>query len=135
APQYPGIEPAPAKPDCVKLGGIGFVAATGVRGVAFAQSDYADERHNEVAQQIDTYASVDAQVVMARLPTQLAACPTFRLTARKVTGTLHVTTAPVPNLGDEALVARFTAKEFLGGTTIIAARVGSTILTALYNDT
>lgn len=133
--QYPGIAPAPAKPDCAKLGGTGFVAATAVRSIAFAQSDYADRRHNEVAQEITSYASVDAQVAMARLRDQLAACAAFPLTVGKVTGTLHVATAALPMLGDEALIARFTAREFLGGTTIIAARVGNTIVSTLYNDT
>jgi hypothetical protein len=133
--QYPGIAPVPAKPDCAKLGGTGFVAATGVKSVAFAQSDYADRAHNEVAQEISSYASVDAQVAMARLRDQLAACAAFPLTVGKVVGTLHVTMTTVPKLGDEALVARFTAKEFLGGTTIIAARVGNTIVSTLYNDT
>ncbi|MER5474046.1 hypothetical protein ABZX90_15160 [Streptomyces sp. NPDC002935] len=128
----PGSSPAP-KPDCTLLGGTSWIAITGDSGVSFAQNDYVSKATSEdIAQEVDTYRGTTAATVLTDLEKAVTACATFpdsdTHTAVKVTGT--TTSGP----GDAAYTVTLTNSAWENGTTLIAARSGTDVVTVMSTD-
>ncbi|WP_328555120.1 MULTISPECIES: hypothetical protein [unclassified Streptomyces] len=128
----PSSSPA-AKPDCVLLGGTGWISITGDTGVSFAQNDYVSKNTSEdIAQEIDTYRGTTAETVLANLKKAVASCATYpdsdTHTKVKVTG------ADTSGLGDAAYTITLTDSAWQNGSTLIAVRSGTDLVTVMSTD-
>jgi hypothetical protein len=132
--QLPSTPSAAATPDCTQLEGTAWVDLSGQGAVAFAQNDYLDSAKNEIAQEIDVYESTTAQTVMTRLQQVFAACATYKSTDAGTTATVHVVTSAAPDLGPDAIKAVVTSPSWQGDTTMVAARVNNSVVTAFYSS-
>jgi len=123
----------PAKPDCTKLQTNAWIAITGLTGVSFTQQDRVDKaRTAEIDQEIDVFKGGTAATVMERIGAVGAACPSFldSDTRSKVT----VTQKPLAGVGDGAYVITLMSPRWQSGTTLVAARVGTAVITVLSGD-
>ncbi|MET7981225.1 MULTISPECIES: hypothetical protein [unclassified Streptomyces] len=128
----PSSSPA-AKPDCTLLGGTSWIAITGDSGVAFAQNDYVSKATSEdIAQEVDTYRGTTAATVLAHLKKAAATCASYpdsdTHTDVKVTG------ADTTGLGDAAYTITLTDSAWQNGSTLIAARSGTDVVTVMSTD-
>ncbi|HEY7174847.1 MAG TPA: hypothetical protein VH442_08015 [Micromonosporaceae bacterium] len=132
--QVPNTGSVASKSDCGQLSATSFISTTGVSGVSFAQSDYADKANNEISQEIDTFHKGDGVLVMNRMRQVLGQCAKFSLKADGVNASMQTKVSPVRGLGNEAVRAVITAPQFYGGLTLVVARVGDNVVSAFYND-
>lgn len=128
----PTTAPA-AELDCAKLGGTSWIAITGVAGVSFAQNDYVDAHTSEdIAQEIDAYQGTTAADVVQDVAKASAACTGF--TDSQTHSKVKVTGHPTPDLGDSAYTITLTDTAWENGSTLIAARVGTDVVSVLSTD-
>lgn len=122
------------KPDCTKLLGTSWSSEiTGISGVSFAQNDYANKDSSAtIAQEIDVYRGTTAQTMMEALGKISLACPSLidSQTSSKVKVIEHATAG----LGDGAYTVTLTDSAWQNGQTLVAARVGTAVVTVLSND-
>lgn len=130
----PPAAKSPAKPDCARLEGTSWLDIAGVTGVSFAQGDYVSKNTSEeIAQQIDTYRGTTAASVLKdveRIATTSCAAFTDSQTHSKVKAAGQAT----PGLGDEAFTITLTDPSWENGTTLVAARVGTNLVSVLSTD-
>ncbi|GHF76314.1 hypothetical protein GCM10018790_62830 [Kitasatospora xanthocidica] len=120
-------------PDCTRLGGTSWTGITGITGVSFAQNDYVNKNTSaEIAQEIDVYQGATAQTVIGALGKLALACPSFA--DAQTSSKTKVTETPLAGLGDEAYTITVTDSAWQNGDTLIAARVGTSVVTVLAND-
>jgi hypothetical protein len=131
--QPPAKPKAAAKPDCGKLSGTSWIGITGATGVSFAQNDYISKNTSEeVAQEIDVFRGTAASDVVKGLQKAAASCNGF---ADSQTHTkVKVAGATTPGLGDEAYTITLTDSAWQNGTTLIATRVGTNLVTVMSTD-
>src|SRR5205814_1109741 len=60
-------------------------------------------------------------------------CAHFKDTSNGTTASVTIKTTKVPKVGDQTLKAVLSAPEWEGGTTLVATRVGNTVITTFYN--
>ncbi|MEV7691215.1 hypothetical protein ACFW1F_34320 [Streptomyces bungoensis] len=120
-----------AKPDCTRLEGTSWIQVTGYQGgVSFAQNDYANHDKTEtLAQEIDEFQGATANKVMAQLQSVAAECATF--TDTDMHAKVKTTGRSTSGLGDEAYTITLTSGAWENGTTLVAARSGSAVVTVL----
>ncbi|MFF7498586.1 hypothetical protein ACFZBM_03995 [Streptomyces lavendulae] len=101
-------------PDFTKLGGTSWTEITGITGVSFAQDAYVNkDSSEEFAQEIDVYRDTTATTVLDALGKISMACPSYT---------------------DGAWVITETSSAWQGGTTLVAARVGTSVVTVLVSS-
>ncbi|MEU2875742.1 hypothetical protein [Streptomyces sp. NPDC007070] len=128
----PSKAPA-AKPDCSKLAATGWIDIAGIGSVSFAQNDYVDEHTSEdIGQEIDAYRGTTAADVLAGVAKAAASCTGF--TDSDTQSKVKVAQRAVPGLGDSAYEITLTAPAWENGTTLIAARVGTNVVSVLSTD-
>ncbi|MFF3410766.1 hypothetical protein ACFYW8_32080 [Streptomyces sp. NPDC002742] len=128
----PSSSPA-AKPDCALLGGTSWIAITGDSGVSFAQNDYVSKNTSEdIAQEVDTYRGTTAATVLADLKKVVADCATY--TDSDTHTKVKVAGSDTSGLGDAAYTITLTDSAWQNGTTLIAARSGTDVVTVLSTD-
>ncbi|MEU9197915.1 hypothetical protein [Streptomyces hundungensis] len=129
--QEPSSAPAsPAKLDCTKLAGTSWITITGDAGVSFAQTDYTNKNTSaEMAQEIDVFRKAIAPTILNHLKNAVAACPTFKDEDTKTTAKVKGT--KTPGLGDEAYTITVTDPAWQNGSTLIAVRRGTAVVTVL----
>lgn len=119
------------KPDCTKLETTAWMSVTGARGgVSFAQDDYMNKSKTaEIAEEVDEFSGTDATTVLKDLRTVPAACAAFTDTDEhaRVKAVGHST----PGLGDEAYTITLTSGVWDNGTTLLAARQGTAVVTVM----
>ena len=104
-----------------------------MEGVSFAQDSHINKNTSaELDQEIDVYRGTTAADVMKDVAKVVAACPNFTDsdTHTKVT----VTGASTTGLGDEAYAITLTDSAWESGTTLIAARVGTAVVSVLSTE-
>ncbi|MFC9326107.1 hypothetical protein [Kitasatospora sp. NPDC057015] len=127
--QLPAVTEVPT-PDCVRLGGTSWTEITGIAGVSFAENAYIDKNASaESAQEIDVYRDTTAKTVIGALGKLSLACPSY--TDAQTSSKVTVAEKPLPGVGDEAYVITETSPAWKGGTTLVAARVGTAVVTVL----
>lgn len=130
------VEPAVAavpKPDCAKLGGTSWIDITGISGVSFAQDDYVNKNTSaEIAQEIDVYRGPTAKAVMEALAKVSVACPSFKDSG--TSSKVKVSERAATGLGDEAYIITLTDPTWESGTTMVAARIGTAVVTVLSSE-
>ncbi|GGX99140.1 hypothetical protein [Streptomyces anandii] len=128
----PSTAPA-AEPDCSKLDGTSWIAITGVTGVSFAQNDYVNKNTSEdIAQEIDAYRGTTAAGVLKAVEATAKACPSF--TDSQTHSKVKVAGRAVSGLGDGAYTLTLTDPAWENGTTLIAARSGTDVVSVLSTD-
>jgi hypothetical protein len=121
------------KPKCRLLGATSWTSITGVDGVSFAQDDYIDKASSaEIAQEIDVYRGTTALTVMRKLGTISAACRSY--TDAQTGSRAEVSEKARPRLGDGGYVITVTDPAWRSGSTLVAARVGTAVVTVLSTD-
>ncbi|MGW2516568.1 hypothetical protein ACWC09_05955 [Streptomyces sp. NPDC001617] len=129
----PSTAPATTKTDCAKLDGTSWIAVTGVAGVSFAQNDYVNQNTSQdIAQEIDTYRGTTAATVLTDVEHLAASCATF--TDDQTHTKVKVAGAAASGLGDGAYALTLTDSSWENGTTLIAARVGTNVVSVLSTD-
>ncbi len=125
----------PAAKACPMLMSSAWIMAAGISGATFAQNDYLDaSRTSQYGQEIDTFHGSDAQQVMARLWSVFGHCATFSYTYRGMTGTVTATRSALAGAGDEAIRLTMVTPIFQGGDTLVAIRVGRSVVTCFYSS-
>ncbi|MFD7015313.1 hypothetical protein [Streptomyces sp. NPDC059928] len=127
--QEPSSAPASlSKPDCTKFAGTGWITVTGDAGVSFAQNDYTNKNTSaDIAQEIDVFRGTTAAAVLKHLEKAAAVCPTYRDVDTKTTA--KVKGAVTSGLGDEAYTITLTDSAWQNGSTLIAVRRGTAVVT------
>jgi hypothetical protein len=121
------------KPECRLLGATSWTSITGIGGVSFAQDDYIDKTSSaEIAQEIDVYPGTTAQAVMRKLGTISARCPSY--TDPQTASRARVREQASPRLGEGGYVITVSDPAWRGGTTLVAARAGTAVVTVLSTD-
>ncbi|BDM69237.1 hypothetical protein HEK616_27240 [Streptomyces nigrescens] len=118
---------------CPKLEASAWIQTAGLESAAFAQGDFANASQEEFNQEVDSFRGKDAQTVMLRLGQVLQHCAHFTDKSNGTTAAVTIRTTTVPKMGDQTLKAVLTAPEWEGGTTLVASRVGNTVITTFYN--
>ncbi len=124
---------AVAKPKCRLLGATSWTSITGISGVSFAEDAYIDKaRSSEIAQEIDVYRGTTSRAVMRKLGAVATACPWYTdpQTGRRAT----VSEQASPQFAEGGYVITVTDPAWRGGTTLVAARVGTAVVTVLSTD-
>ncbi|MGW0081267.1 hypothetical protein [Streptomyces sp. NPDC003393] len=130
----PPATKSPAKPDCSRLEGTSWIDVTGVTGVSFAQGDYVDKNTSEeIAQQIDTYRGTTAASVLKDVE-QIATTDCATFTDSETHAKVKVAGQATPGLGDEAFTVTLTSPAWENGTTLVATRVGTDLVSVLSTD-
>ena len=128
-------QPVPNSHVCDALNGISWIAAGDISTTDFAQNDYANAgKTQELAQEIDAFQPGDAEKVMSRLWRVFGYCRTFTIRANGTTATVSLTRHRLARVGDQAIGAVWTTPVFLGGTSLVAIRVGDAIVTVLVSS-
>ncbi|RKT06085.1 hypothetical protein BX286_4123 [Streptomyces sp. 3211.6] len=120
-------------PDCTLLGGTAWTNITGITGVSFAQNAYVNKNTSEeYAQEIDVYQGTTSTKVLGALGMLSKACPSY--TDEQTHGKVTVTEKPLAGVGDGAWAITETSAAWDGGTTLVAARVGTSVVTVLVSS-
>ncbi|MCX4649375.1 MULTISPECIES: hypothetical protein [unclassified Streptomyces] len=129
----PSSAPASAKPDCAKLDGTSWIAVTGVSGVSFAQNDFVNKNTSEdIAQEIDVFRGTTSSTVLKGVEEVASACATF--TDDQTHTKVKVTGQAASGLGDAAYTVTLTDGAWQNGATLIAARVGTNVVSVMSTD-
>ncbi|MFF6805548.1 hypothetical protein [Streptomyces sp. NPDC012616] len=130
--QAPATKSA-AKPHCADLAATSWISLTGVEGVSFAQSSYVNKNTSaELDQEIDVYRGTTGADVLKDLAAVVAACPSY--TDSDTHSKVKVTGAATAGLGDEAYTITLTSGAWETGTTLIASRTGTAVVSVLSTD-
>ena len=122
-----------AKPKCGLLGATSWTSITGISGVSFAEDAYIDKASSsEIAQEIDVYRGTASRAVMRKLGAVGTACPRY---TDPQTGTrATVSEQASPRFAEGGYVITVTDPAWRGGTTLVAARAGTAVVTVLSTD-
>ena len=122
-----------AKPKCGLLGATSWTSITGISGVSFAQNAYVNRaRSSEIAQEIDVYRGTASRAVMEKLGAVATACPWY---TDPQTGTrATVSEQASPRFAEGGYVITVTDPAWRSGTTLVAARSGTAVVTVLSTD-
>jgi hypothetical protein len=130
---YRAPETTTQKPDCAGFGGTAWIELTGIKGVSFAQASYLNKNTTaQLDQEIDAYRGTTSTDVMTALKKVVAACPSY--TDSDTKSKVKITGTPTPALGDEAYTITLTSDAWETGTTLIASRVGTNVVSVLSTD-
>jgi hypothetical protein len=122
-----------AKPECGLLGATSWTSITGISGVSFAQNAYVDRvSSSEIAQEIDVYPGKASRAVMQKLGAVATVCPwyTDAQTGRRAT----VSEQASSRFAEGGYVITVTDPAWRNGTTLVAARAGTAVVTVLSTD-
>jgi hypothetical protein len=128
-------EPLPPGKVCEVFTQTAWIRAGGVANATFAQNDYVDAgRTNQVAQELDGFHGDDAQAAMAGLRKSLAGCAHYTQKSNGMVAKVKIVHSALKNTGDEAIKAVETSPVWEGGMTLVAVRVGTTVITVFYSS-
>ena len=122
-----------AKPKCGLLGATSWTSITGISGASFAENVYVNRvSSSEIAQEIDVYPGTASRAVMHKLGAVATACPwyTDAQTGRRAT----VGEQASPRFAEGGYVITVTDPAWRSGTTLVAARAGTAVVTVLSTD-
>ena len=122
-----------AKPKCGLLGATSWTSMTGISGVSFAENAYISKaRSSEIAQEVDVYSGTTSRAVMQKLGAVATVCPWYTdpQTGRRAT----VSEETSPRFAEGGYVITVTDPAWRSGTTLVAARAGTAVVTVLSTD-
>jgi hypothetical protein len=122
-----------AKPKCRLLGATSWTSITGISGVSFAEDAYINKASSsEIAQEIDVYRGTTSRAVMRKLATVGTACPWY--TDPQTGSRATVSERASPRFAEGGYVITVTDPAWRSGTTLVAARAGTAVVTVLSTD-
>lgn len=122
-----------AKPDCTRFGSTGWIDISGIEGVSFAQASYTNKDTSaQLDQEVDVYRGTTSKDVMAALTKAVAACPGY--TDSDTNSKVKIAGKATSGLGDDAYTITLTDDAWESGTTLIAVRVGTAVVSVLSTD-
>jgi hypothetical protein len=122
-----------ARPECRLLGATSWTSITGISGVSFAEDAYIDKASSsEIAQEIDVYRGTTSRAVMRKLGAVATGCP--RYTDPQTGRRAMVSEQASPRFAEGGYVITVTDPAWRGGTTLVAARAGTAVVTVLSTD-
>jgi len=122
----------PTRASCKELESNLWIEAAGSDSATFAQTGFTDSYGSEVDAEIESYRGTDARTVMTNLRKLFKICSSFKTTVEGAgVATVKVTTKAGPKVGDGSISAVVTSPVWEGGTTLIAVRVGSEVVSVL----
>lgn len=131
----PSAGPAPTKSKCDSLETNSFVTAARLTRFSFARLGFNNaKKDGTIAGEIDVFANSDAQTVMKRMAALLTLCKSYTATYHGTKFTEHLVASKLPGLGSEAIRALVTSPFLDGGTTMVIAESGNTIVTTFYSS-
>jgi uncharacterized protein YceK len=126
---------APSKAACKQLDTNVWVGGSGVGSASFAQTSYKSSFGGELDAEIDGFRGTDSSTVMTNLHKLLKLCPSFKITVPGVgKATMKLSTKAGSKVGDESIKAVLTSATLKGGTTLVAIRVGTSVVSVLYSS-
>jgi hypothetical protein len=130
--QQPGTADV-TRPTCRLLGATSWTSITGISGVSFAEDDYIDKASSsELAQEIDVYRGTASRAVMRKLGAVATACPWY--TDPQTGSRATVSEKASPRFAEGGYVITVTDPAWRSGTTLVAARAGTAVVTVLSTD-
>jgi hypothetical protein len=127
--------PLPPGKVCDVFTQTAWIRAGGVTNATFAQNDYVDAgRTNQVAQELDGFHGTDAQAAMAGLRRSLTGCAHYTQKSDGMVAKVRIVHSALKGVGDEAIKAVETSPVWEGGMTLVAVRVGTTVITVFYSS-
>jgi hypothetical protein len=124
---------AVARPECRLLSATSWTSITGISGVSFAEDAYIDKASSsEIAQEIDVYSGTTSRAVMRKLGAVATACPGY--TDPQTGSRATVSEKASPRFAEGGYVITVTDPAWRSGTTLVAARAGTAVVTVLSTD-
>ena len=125
-------QPVPASQVCTAFTQSAYIRVAGISSGDWAQGDYeSDDQSQEAFEEIDIFTGTDAQKAMAALWQDFGKCSSFSYPSNGTTASNTLTRSRLPGVGDEAIKAVIVSPLFEGGTTLVAVRLGSQVITTL----
>ena len=110
-----------------------WTSITGISGVSFAEDAYIDKASSsEIAQEIDVYRGTTSRAVVRKLGAVATACPWY--TDPQTGSRATVSEQASPRFAAGGYVITVTDPAWRGGTTLVAARAGTAVVTVLSTD-
>jgi hypothetical protein len=126
---------SPTKAACKDVETNVWIDGAGIGSASFAQTGFKDSYGSEIDAEIDGFRGTSAEAVMANLKKLFTVCSSYKITVPGVPkGTVHLVAKPGSKVGDESVRAVLTSKVYEGGTTLVAIRVGKTVVSVLYSS-
>jgi len=120
---------------CDRLTGTSWIAVAGIDGATWAQREYVNSGKTEtIGEEIDTFTGTDGKKVMAELWKAFGHCKTFTQDYSNMQARTTTVRTRLHGIGSQAMKAVETSPTFLGGTTLVAIRVGNAIVTCIYSS-
>jgi hypothetical protein len=132
----PPVSPStvPASKACDAIQGTSWITSTGLTALSFAQNDYSDSSQNLIGQEVDGFQGNDAKTAMSDVRKVFAECAHSKIKQNGTAYSARTTYKTLSGLGDDAVEAVTTSPDLVGGTTLIAVRVGDLVVATLYSD-
>ncbi|MCZ4122887.1 hypothetical protein [Streptomyces sp. H39-S7] len=132
-----GLELAPESEDgapgaCGALEQTGWIRIAGIESAAFAQGDFLNPKREEFSQEVDTFRGAGAQTVMTRIQQAFTRCAHFTDSDSGAPVPVKVKSGPIAGSNGQSIKAVLTSDHWEGGTTLIATRVGNSVITTFY---
>lgn len=125
----------PAKQVCDRLTSTSWIEVGGLDGATFAQREYDNRgRTSTIGEEVDTFDGNDAQKVMSRLWTAFGRCKSFTQAYSGMQAATTTARVKLSVAGAQAIKAVETSPMFKGGTTLVAIRIGNSIVTCIYSS-
>lgn len=122
------------KSHCADLNATAFIQASGDAGIGFAQSDYLDPQNNEIAQEVDSFATTAAATkAVTNLKKFFEQCARFSYKQGGTKFSVKLATSAASGLGTGAFKGTMTSAQWIGGSTLVVAQQGAYVITAFYS--
>lgn len=118
---------------CGALEQTGWVRIAGIESASFAQGDFLNPKREEFSQEVDTFQGSGAQTVMTRIQQAFTRCAHFTDSDSGSPVPVKVKSGPIAGSDGLSIKAVLTSDHWDGGTTLVATRVGNSVITTFYN--
>ncbi|MEU3458707.1 hypothetical protein ABZ721_01965 [Streptomyces sp. NPDC006733] len=120
---------------CGALEQTGWIRIAGIESASFAQGDFVNARQEEFNQGVDTFRGSGAQLVMTRIEQAFKRCAHFTDSGSGAPVPVKVRSSVTKGSdgGAATIKAVLTSDQWEGGTTLIATRVGNSVITTFYS--
>jgi hypothetical protein len=133
APDSPS--PMPTSQWCDRLTGTSWIDIGGIDSASWAQREYINSAKTEtIGEEIDAFTGTDGVTVMADLWKAFGHCKSFSQAYSGMQARTTAVRSKLSGVGSQAMKLVETSPTFLGGTTLVAIRVGDSIVTTIYSS-
>ncbi|MFI9105605.1 hypothetical protein ACIGXA_34380 [Streptomyces fildesensis] len=132
-----GLDLAPVAKDgaagaCGALEQTGWIRISGIESASFAQGDFLNAKREEFTQEVDTFRGSGAVTAMTRIQQAFTRCAHFTDSGSGSPVPVKVKSGPIAGSNGQSIKAVLTSDQWEGGTTLVATRVGNSVITTFY---